>query len=332
MAELITKLIEQAKQNPKRIALPEADDEDTLILAQLILNKGLGVPVLIGVPADIASAAAKVDIKLNGMEIIDVTDESARHAVIERYLREPREISEKGCNRRSKDPLNYAMMLEVTGDVDCTFAGHVATTGEVLMAAQNFIGLIEGVDTPSIMAIVEVEGFEGPEDDTIVFADCGLNPEPGAEELASIAITTADQVRAVLGWEPRVAFLSFSTKGSGTSTSTETTLRALEIVHERRNDLKIDGEFQLDTAIVPQVARRKVEGYSDVAGKANILIFPDLDAANIAIKTVQLFAHGRGYGHTLSGFKLPVSDSSRNSTVDEMLGDIAMLVLAAAHS
>lgn len=329
MTGLITELIEQAKRNPKRIALPEAFDGDTLVLARCILNEGLGVPVLVGVPADIAAAADEAGVALDGMEIIDVTDERARYVAIERYLREPRMISEKGCKRRSKDPLSYAMMLESIGDVDCTFAGHVATTGEVLMAAQNFIGLKEGVDTPSIMAIIEIEGFEGPEGDTIVFADCGLNPEPDAEGLASIAIATADQVKAILGWEPRVALLSFSTKGSGASASTETALRALDIAHERRSDLKIDGEFQLDAAIVPRVAQRKIEAHSDVAGKANVLIFPDLDAANIAIKAVQLFAHGSGYGHTLSGFELPVSDSSRNSTVDEMLGDIAMLALAA---
>lgn len=330
MSSLISKLIERACQTPKRIALPEATDADTLQLAARIVEEKLGTPLLIGDPAKISEAAAGADLALDGMEVIDITDEEARLAVVQRYTAEPRMISEKGCKRRSKDPLNYAMMLEAVGEADCTFAGHVATTGEVLMAAQNFIGLNDGVDAPSIMAIVEVEGLNGPEGDAIVFADCGLNPEPGAEELASIAIATADQAQAILGWDPRVAMLSFSTKGSGESSSTEAILKAIDIARKRRANLKIDGEFQLDAAIVPSVAKRKVKEPSEVAGKANILIFPDLDAANIAIKIVQLFAHGNGYGHTLSGFKMPVSDSSRNSTVDEMIGDIAMLVLAAA--
>jgi phosphate acetyltransferase len=332
MPGLIDKLISEAKQQPKNIAIPEATDRDTLELARRIVDEGMGTPFLIGERAQIEEAAQDAGVSLDGMRFEDVSDESERFEVVDRYLQEPRMISLKGCRRRSKDPLNYAMMLEAAGDVDCTFAGHVATTGEVLMAAQNFIGLKDGVDTPSIMAIVEVEGFDGPEGNTIVFADCGLNPEPDAEALASIAIATADQAEAVLGWDPRVAFLSFSTKGSGTSASTETIEEALKIARERRADLKIDGEFQLDAAIVPRVAERKVKDPSDVAGKANVLIFPDLDAANIAIKTVQLFAHGNGYGHTLSGFKKPVSDSSRNSSVEEMLGDIAMLVLAASRS
>ena len=154
-------------------------------------------------------------------------------------------------------------------------------------------------------------------------------PEPGPEELASIAIASADNVKALMGWEPKVAFLSFSTCGSGTAGSVDKILEAIEIAKKRRPDLAIDGEFQLDTAIDPAVAAKKVNRPSDVAGRANVLIFPELNAANIAVKLIQRFAKGAAYGHTLSGFAKPVADSSRGATVEEIVGDIAMVVLAA---
>lgn len=196
------------------------------------------------------------------------------------------------------------------------------------MAAQTIIGLKEGVDVPSIFALVETAGFTGPEGDVVCFTDCGLNPEPGASELASIAISAADNVRAIMGWEPRVGFLSFSTNGSGAGESVDRVTEAIRLVRERRADIAVDGEFQLDAAIDPAVAAKKVDRPSEVAGRANVLVFPDLNAANIAVKLVQRFAHGSAYGHTLSGFKCPVADSSRGATVDEIVGDIAMLVLA----
>ena len=197
------------------------------------------------------------------------------------------------------------------------------------MCAQMTIGLAEGVDVPSILALVDTPGFEGPEGSVICFTDCGLNPEPNASELASIAISAADGVRSIMGWEPRVGFLSFSTDGSGAGQSVERVDEAIKLVHERRPELAADGEFQLDAAIDPAVAAKKVGRESDVAGRANVLVFPDLNAANIAVKLIQRFAKGAAYGHTLNGFKRPVADSSRVATVEEIVGDIAMLVLSA---
>ena len=241
----------------------------------------------------------------------------------------PRLISAKGARRKIKNPMYYAMMMEELGDVDCTFCGHTNTTGDVLMCAQTIIGLQEGVDVPSILALVETPGFEGPEGNVICFTDCGLNPEPSAEELASIAIAAADGSAAMMDWQSRVGFLSFSTTGSGAGESVDKVNAAIELVHERRPDILVDGEFQLDAAIDPKVAAKKVKRESDVAGKANVLVFPDLNSANIAVKLVQRFAHGSAYGHNLSGFKCPVADSSRGATVTEIVGDIAMLVLSA---
>lgn len=329
---LIETLIEKAKQNPKRIALPECEADNTLLAARRVLDEGIGYPVLVNDPAVINATAERTGVSLEGMEIVDTTNEAIRDEIISRYLNYPKiMLSAKGCVRKMKNPIYYAMIMEAAGDVDATFCGHTNTTGDVLLAAQQTIGMQDGVDVPSIFALTEIPGFEGPEGNLIALADCGLNPEPNDEELASIAIASCDNIRALMGWDPRCAFLSFSTLGSGAAASVDRITSAVRIANSRRPDLKIDGEFQLDSAINPAVAAKKVKRASEVAGKANILIFPELNAANIGIKMIQILAKGKGYGHTLSGFAKPVADSSRGATVEEIVGDIAMVILAAGN-
>lgn len=329
---LIQKLTEDAKacERKARVALPECEAAKTLQAARRVADDGIGIPVLVS-PADIIRATAEeAGVDLAGMEIVDTSDADALEELASRFMDagKPRMLSAKGIRRKLKNPMWWAMVMEELGDVDCTFCGHVNTTGDVLMCAQMTIGLAEDVDVPSILALVETPGFEGPEGGVICFTDCGLNPEPNASELASIAISAADGVRSIMGWEPRVGFLSFSTKGSGAGQSVERVREALDLVHERRPDIAADGELQLDAAIDEAVAAKKVGGASEVAGRANVLVFPDLNSANIAVKLVQRFAKGAAYGHTLNGFAKPVADSSRGATVDEIVGDIAMLVLS----
>ena len=329
---LIQKLTEDAKacERKARVALPECEAAKTLQAARRVADDGIGIPVLVS-PADtIRATAEEAGVDLAGMQIVDTSDANALEELASRFMDagKPRMLSAKGIRRKLKNPMWWAMVMEELGDVDCTFCGHVNTTGDVLMCAQMTIGLAEGVDVPSILALVETPGFEGPEGGVICFTDCGLNPEPNASELASIAISAADGVRSIMGWEPRVGFLSFSTKGSGAGQSVERVREALDLVHERRPDIAADGELQLDAAIDEAVAAKKVDGASEVAGRANVLVFPDLNSANIAVKLVQRFAKGAAYGHTLNGFAKPVADSSRGATVDEIVGDIAMLVLS----
>lgn len=329
---LIQKLTEDAKacERKARVALPECEAAKTLQAARRVADNGIGIPVLVS-PADIIrTTAEEAGVDLTGMQIVDTSDADALEELASRFMDagKPRMLSAKGIRRKLKNPMWWAMVMEELGDVDCTFCGHVNTTGDVLMCAQMTIGLAEGVDVPSILALVETPGFEGPEGGVICFTDCGLNPEPNASELASIAISAADGVRSIMGWEPRVGFLSFSTKGSGAGQSVERVREALDLVHERRPDIAADGELQLDAAIDEAVAAKKVGGASEVAGRANVLVFPDLNSANIAVKLVQRFANGAAYGHTLNGFAKPVADSSRGATVDEIVGDIAMLVLS----
>lgn len=329
---LIQKLTEDAKacERKARVALPECEAAKTLQAARRVADDGIGIPVLVS-PADtIRATAEEAGVDLTGMQIVDTSDTDALEELASRFMDagKPRMLSAKGIRRKLKNPMWWAMVMEELGDVDCTFCGHVNTTGDVLMCAQMTIGLAEGVDVPSILALVETPGFEGPEGGVICFTDCGLNPEPNASELASIAISAVDGVRSIMGWEPRVGFLSFSTKGSGAGQSVERVREALGLVHERRPDIAADGELQLDAAIDEAVAAKKVGGASEVAGRANVLVFPDLNSANIAVKLVQRFAKGAAYGHTLNGFAKPVADSSRGATVDEIVGDIAMLVLS----
>lgn len=329
---LIQKLTEDAKacERKARVALPECEAAKTLQAARRVADDGIGIPVLVS-PADtIRATAEEAGVDLTGMQIVDTSDADALEELASRFMDagKPRMLSAKGIRRKLKNPMWWAMVMEELGDVDCTFCGHVNTTGDVLMCAQMTIGLAEGVDVPSILALVETPGFEGPEGGVICFTDCGLNPEPNASELASIAISAADGVRSIMGWAPRVGFLSFSTKGSGAGQSVERVREALDLVHERRPDIAADGELQLDAAIDEAVAAKKVGGDSEVAGRANVLVFPDLNSANIAVKLVQRFAKGAAYGHTLNGFAKPVADSSRGATVDEIVGDIAMLVLS----
>lgn len=329
---LIQKLTEDAKacERKARVALPECEAAKTLQAARRVADDGIGIPVLVS-PADtIRATAEEAGVDLTGMQIVDTSDADALEELASRFMDagKPRMLSAKGIRRKLKNPMWWAMVMEELDDVDCTFCGHVNTTGDVLMCAQMTIGLAEGVDVPSILALVETPGFEGPEGGVICFTDCGLNPEPNASELASIAISAADGVRSIMGWEPRVGFLSFSTKGSGAGQSVERVREALGLVHERRPDIAADGELQLDAAIDEAVAAKKVGDASEVAGRANVLVFPDLNSANIAVKLVQRFAKGAAYGHTLNGFAKPVADSSRGATVDEIVGDIAMLVLS----
>ena len=328
---ILDKLIEKAKQAPKRVAISECDSERMLRAARTVLDSGIGYPVLVNDPAVIRETAEKAGVDLSGMEITDCTDHDAAEKLAGRYYPVAAKktlTKEEYLEKITADPMAYAMMMEAVGDVDCSFQGHIHTTGDVLRSALHIIGLQEGVTTASLFAVVETPGFEGPEGNVIVFADCALNTDPDAEKLSSIAISTADQIRALMGWEPRVAFLSFSTDGSGRSSSVEKVRAALARTHEIRPDIKADGEFQLDAAIDPEVAAKKVKRPSEVAGKANILIFPDLDAANIGIKLCQRFAGSMGFGHNLCGFRKPVADSSRGSSVEEMVGDIALVVLA----
>lgn len=230
-----------------------------------------------------------------------------------------------------KNPLYFAMAMEAVDDADCTFAGINYTTGDVIWAAQTVIGFAEGISTASSIGVFDIPDYEGSEGNLLAFGDSGVCTNPDAEELASIAISACDTVRALLEWEPRCALVSYSTCGSLEGPLIEKVTEALRIANERRPDLAIDGEFQLDAAIDPRVAAKKVKRESVVAGKANIVIWPDLNVGNVAVKLVQQFGKADAYGPIMQGFRRIVSDCSRGAQVSELVGNIAISALRAAN-
>ena len=329
--DFMQNMIDRAAKVPQRIVFPEGDDETMMRAVAAAAKTGIASPVLVGDARQLRSLAAERDIDLDGIEICDMADEAYLTSVVERFLKLPTCMFGEAILRPTlKDPLYFAMAMVAVGDADAAFAGITATTGDVIMAGQVMIGLAPGIDTPSSVAFFCVDGFEGAEGRLLAFGDSAVCVNPSDEELASIAISCCDSVRDLMDWEPRCALVSHSTCGSADNVLTEKVVSALEIAQGRRPDLAIDGEFQLDAALSPRVAARKVKRESDVAGKANIVIWPDLNVGNIAVKCVQLFAHGRAFGPMLQGFNKIVCDCSRGASVDEIVGNIAISSIRAA--
>jgi phosphate acetyltransferase len=332
MTENIMKQLQaRARANPQRVALPEADEEKILRAARAVKDRGLAHPVLVGKPGRVSALAQGIGLSLEGISIVDHTDPQKVEAVAAQYGKISSDLPASAIRRKLKDPMIFAAVMVRLGEADCLVAGLSHTTGEVILASQMIIGLHEGISTVSSMGILAIPGYEGPEGNLLGIADCAVCPAPGSDELADIAISTADTIRGLLGWEPRVALLSFSTKGSASHERVDMVLKALERVRERRPDILIDGELQLDAAIVPEVAARKVKEESAVAGRANILIFPDLESGNIGVKLVQRFAHAVAYGPLLQGFARPVSDLSRGAPLEEIIGAVTMVAVRAQH-
>jgi phosphate acetyltransferase len=321
----------KAKANPQRVVFPEASEEKILRAARQVRDMNIAYPILVGEPKTVSALGASIGVSLEGITVVDHTDASKVERFVSEYAKINSNFPASALKRMLKDPLNFAAMMVQFDEADCMVAGLSHTTGEVIMASEMIIGLQEGISTVSSMGIMSIPGYEGPEGNLFAIADCAVCPAPDSKELADIAISTADTVRRLLGWEPRVALLSFSTKGSASHDRVDTVLKALEMVRERRPDLLIDGELQLDSAIVPEVAAKKVREDSPVAGRANILIFPDLNAGNIGVKLVQRFAKGVAYGPLLQGFAKPVSDLSRGAPVEEIVGAVTMVAVRAQN-
>ena len=334
MAESIFDYVKQkAKNSPKRVAFPEATDSKMLQAIGQMVAEGYGQAVIVGDRAAVEQVASEVGVDVSSFQFVDQNDQEYAEDVLKRYLTLPDlTYGEKSLRRRMGNPLYFALMMEAVGDVDVTFGGIINTTGDFIRAAQTIVGLKSPDTVVSSVGIAQLPNYQFSDgSNMIALADCAVSTDPTAEQLADIAVTTCDTVAAVTGWEPRCALLSYSTCGSGFGPSVDKVVQAVELAKAKRPDLKIDGEFQLDTAIVPEVAAKKVKRPSDVAGKANILIFPDLDAGNIGVKLVQQFGGASAYGPLLQGFRLVCSDSSRGAPVDELVGNIIFSIVRAGE-
>lgn len=328
---ILEQLYEKAKLNPQKVAFPEAANEKMMQAAYETGRDGYIIPLLVGDAAKLKELAAERGYEESVFTFIDIAEENYKNELIAKYVALPEtRLKEKALGRRMQDPLYYAMVMQAVDEADVTFAGIDNTTGDVLLAGQMIIGLKPGIDTISSIGLCDIPGFEGSEGSLLAVGDSAVCTNPNPEQLASIAISACDTVSSLLDWEPRCAMVCYSTLGSGQGELIDKVTEALKIANERRPDLAIDGEFQLDAAIVPAVAEKKVKRESKVAGKANVVIWPDLNVGNVSVKLIQQFGHADAYGPMLQGFNKVVCDCSRGAPVSEIKGNVVISAVRAA--
>jgi len=324
-------LYAKARLNPQRVAFPEASNEKMMQAAYETGRDGFIHPILVGDAAALRALALERGYDPQVFSFVDIHDEAYKAQVIDLYVNQPgRMLKAKALGRRMEDPLYFAMAMQAVDEADVTFAGIDNTTGDVLLAGQMIVGLKEGITAVSSIGLCEIPGWQGSEGSLLAIGDSAVCTNPDAEQLASIAISACDTVRELLDWEPRCAMVCYSTLGSGQGELIDKVTQALQIAREKRPDLAIDGEFQLDAAIVPAVAEKKVKRESRVAGRANVLIWPDLNVGNVAVKLIQQFGHADAYGPMLQGFRKVVCDCSRGAPVSEIKGNIVISSVRAA--
>ena len=330
---VIDEIYAKAKANPQRVAFPEAENEKMMAAANETGKAGYVKPILVGDSAKIKSLVSERGYDEATFAIIDIHEEEYKKKLIDAYVALPdTRLKEKALGRRMENPLYYAMVMQAVDEADVTFAGIDNTTEDVLLAGQMIIGLVPGISTVSSIGLCDIPGFNGSEGSLLAVGDSAVCTNPNAEQLASIAISACDTVKSLLDWEPRCAMVSYSTLGSGQGELVDKVVAAVKIANEQRPDLAIDGEFQFDSAISPEVAAKKVKRESKVAGKANVVIWPDLNVGNVGVKLIQQFGHANAYGPMLQGFKKVVCDCSRGAPVSEIVGNVVISAVRAAGS
>lgn len=324
--DLIAQFIEKAKAAPKRIVFPEGADERIVQAAARVAAEGIASPILLGARDQVEQAAADAGVPLEGIEIVNPKESD----LLERFAADyssSRDLKEAIAAKVVRKPLSFGGMMVKLGHADGMVAGVANATTSVIQAATLTIGYAPGTTSSSSFFIMLVPGPDGAER-PFVFADCAVAVKPTPEQLAHIGVAAGTNAQALLGIEPRVAFLSFSTKGSANHDDVDAVVRAVETAKGLAPGMAIDGELQGDAAIAARVAAKKAPD-SAVAGQANVLVFPDLNAANIAYKLVQYLAGATAIGPVMQGFAKPVNDMSRGASVDDVVGVTAITVVQA---
>ena len=324
----LEKLKTRAKGDVKRIVLPESHDERVLKAADIIIREGFADVILIGNPGEIKKQASELYLEnLGKAVVVDPADNPKQNEYVDLMLklRSSKGLTREQAEKLIKEPLYLASIMVKAGDADGEVAGAANFTGDVLRPALQYVKTMPGISVVSAAFIMLIPDTMFGEDGMMLFADCAVHPNPTAEELAQIAVSTGHTARTITGFEPRIAMLSFSTKGSAKHEMVDKVVNATAIAREMDPSLQIDGELQADAAIVPGIGSSKAPG-SKIAGRANVLIFPSLDVGNIAYKLVQRMAHAEAVGPILQGMAAPINDLSRGCSV----GDIVNLVAITA--
>ena len=327
----LTEMIrEKAKTSVKTIVLPEGDEKRTISAAAFVKKAGIAEPVLLGNPEEIEKAAEACGADISGICVIDPenSEKAEDYAAALYELRKAKGMTEALARETVRDPMYYGIMMVKTSDADGLVSGAVHSTGDMLRPALQIIKTKPGMKVVSSSFLMDCPNKALGENGLLVYADCVVMPNPTAEELASIAIAAAETAKKLCGIEePRVALLSFSTKGSAKHELVSKVQEATRIAHEQAPELLLDGELQFDAALVPEVAASKAPG-SPVAGKANVLVFPDLQAGNIGYKITQRIG-GASCFAVLQGLAKPCNDLSRGCSVDDIIDTVAATAVQA---
>ncbi len=323
--KILDQIIRQAKNKLRRIVLPEGDEPRTLRAAELIQKQQIANVILLGDPEVIRRKAGVEGVDIIGIELVDPRSDLRREVYADLMvdIRGSKGLTKTVALEMLNDPLVFAPLMIKHGDADGEVAGAVNSTGDVLRPAFQFIKTLPGVNVVSGAFLMFIDGSPYGDDGLLVFADCAVMPDPNERELAEIAVMSAQTARTLAGMDPCVAMLSFSTKGSARHERVDKVINATRIAREMAPGLKIDGELQLDAALVSSVGKLKAPE-SEVAGKANVLVFPGLEAANIGYKLVQRLANAEAIGPVLQGMAAPINDLSRGCSVSDIVNLVAI--------
>lgn len=329
---LLENIRARARQHYKRIVLPEGLEERTLKAADVVIREKIAQVILLGNRESILKKAGELNLTgIGDAKIIDPLHHEKKEAYIDLMveLRKSKGLTREEASHLIEDPLYLGTLIIKAGDADGEVAGAMNATGDVLRPAFQYVKTLPGITVVSGAFIMILKDKEFGEEGLMVFADCAVHPNPTDKELAEIAVTTARTTRALAGFEPRIAMLSFSTKGSAKHELVDKVASATRIAQQMEPTLQIDGEMQADAAIIPAIGKSKAPG-SQIAGKANVLIFPDLQSGNIAYKLVQRLAHAEAVGPVLQGMAAPINDLSRGCSVEDIVNVIAITANQAA--